>query len=674
MRSAGIGYHPLMIAASLDEVCINTIRGLSIDAVQAANSGHPGLPMGAAPMAYALWTRHLKHNPSDPLWFDRDRFLLSAGHGSMLQYSLLHLTGYDLPLDEIKRFRQMHSQTPGHPENFATKGVEMATGPLGQGFAHGVGFAIAEKFLAAKYNRPEHEVVNHFTYVICSDGDLMEGVSYEAASLAGHLKLGKLIYLYDDNGITIDGSTELAFTEDTAARFVAAGWHVQSVDGMNVDAVDRAILEAKLNEDRPSLIACRTIIGYGSPNKAGTSKVHGSALGPDEVRLTKERLGIPPQPAFYVPEEALAHFRQAVDEGQRRQREWEGRMQSYQAAYPAEAAELRRALEGDFGDAWLQALPSFSEKVATRKAGQTVLNSIAPHLPSLLGGSADLAESTFTHIEEGGDFEPAAPTGRNMNYGIREHAMTAAVNGITLHGGARAVASSFLIFTDYCRPSLRLAALMECPSIFVFTHDSIGLGEDGPTHQPVEHLTALRAIPNFNLFRPCDGNETAVGWKVALQSKNTPTLLALTRQGLPPLTPENVREHPAEKGAYILHEASGGTPRLILVGTGSEVQLCVKARETLEAEGIPTRAVSMPSWYLFALQSEGYRRSVFPVRVPTVSVEAGSTLAWPRYSQAQVGLDRFGLSAPGDEVMREFGFTPENVVETARSLLGQEPG
>jgi transketolase len=641
-----------------------------MDAVEAANSGHPGMPMGAAPMAYALWQRHLRHNPKDPKWSDRDRFILSAGHGSMLLYSLLHLTGYDLPLAELKNFRQLHSATPGHPENILTPGVEMATGPLGQGFAHGVGFAMAEQFLGATFNRPGHPVIDHYTYAICSDGDLMEGVSYEAASLAGHLKLGKMIYLYDANDITIDGSTELAFTENVEVRFKGLGWHVQRVDGMDVDAVDAAIREAKKADDQPSLIICRTVIGYGSPNKAGTNKSHGSPLGPDEVKRAKEYLGIPLEPEFYIGEEALAHWREAVDRGAEWQAEWKERMRAYEAEYPDEARTLRSAISGEWGQEWLEALPSFSEKMATRKAGQEILAAIGAHLPTLMGGSADLAESTFTHIKGYTDFQADNPKGRNVNYGVREHAMAAAVNGMTLHGGVRAIASSFLQFTDYCRPSIRLASLMECPSIFVFTHDSIGLGEDGPTHQPVEHLMSLRAIPNLNLFRPADGNETAAGYKLALQSEGTPTMLVLTRQGVPALTPDDVRNHPAEKGAYVLREAEGGAPKLILIGTGSEVQVCVKAREALEAEGVPTRVVSMPSWFLFDLQKAEYRESVLPKGVPAVSVEAGSTLAWPRFADRCVGLDRFGVSAPGDEAMKEFDITPEHVAEVARELLG----
>jgi transketolase len=640
-----------------------------MDAVQAANSGHPGMPMGCAPMAYALWTRHLRFNPKNPHWFNRDRFLLSAGHGSMLLYSLLHLTGYDLSLDDIKHFRQVHSRTPGHPENFMTPGVEMATGPLGQGFAHGVGFAIAERYLAATFNRDGHEVINHYTFAICSDGDLMEGVSNEAASLAGHLKLGKMIYLYDNNHITIDGGTDLAFTEDVGARFEALGWHVQHVEeGMNVDAVDAAIHNAKQVTDKPSLIMCRTIIGYGSPTKQGKSSSHGAALGPEEVDLAKKALGIPLEPKFLVPDGVYEEYHKPAARGAELEENWTEALESYCAAFPQEGAALKRAISGDLGTEWLDKLPVLSEKMATRQASGKVLNAIASSLPTLIGGSADLAESNLTHLKDYDAFQPGSPGGRNLNFGVREHAMCAAVNGMNLHGGLRAYGASFLIFTDYCRPSLRLAALMECPSIFVFTHDSIGLGEDGPTHQPIEHLAALRAIPNFNLMRPCDGNETAACWKIALESKRTPSLLALTRQGLPPFSPDTVSNHPAERGAYVLADSAGF--KLVIVASGSEVQLAMAARGELEAAATPTRVVSMPSWFLFAQQSQAYRDEVLPRGVPTVSVEAATTFGWDRYAQAHVGIDRFGLSGPGDQVMKEFGFTPEHVVEVARTLLG----
>ncbi len=657
----------------LDLLCVNTIRGLSMDAVQKANSGHPGLPMGAAPMAYALWTKHLKHNPASPKWFDRDRFILSAGHGSMLIYSLLHLTGYDLSIDDLKQFRQAHSKTPGHPENTMTAGVEMATGPLGQGFAHGVGFAIAEKFLAATFNRPGHEIIDHYTYAIVSDGDLMEGISSEAGSMAGHLKLGKLIYLYDDNGISIDGSTSLAFTEDVYKRFDAFGWHVVKVDGHDVDAVSAAIEAAKLETSKPSLIMCKTVIGYGSPNKAGSQKAHGSPLGPDEVKLTKEALGIPLEPDFYVPEEALSVYRSALSSGESAESAWNAKFEAYAAAYP----ELAKLLEKAIAEDWIAeidaALPSFGEetKMATRKLSEEVIHKLGAAIPTFMGGSADLAESTFTHIKGEKSFQPETPAGRNLNFGVREHAMAAAVNGIRLHGGANAIASSFVQFTDYCRPSIRLAALMECPSLFVFTHDSIGLGEDGPTHQPVEHLAAMRSIPNLNTFRPADGNEVSAAYRTALTLGTSPSLLILTRQNVKTITPalgEGDVRHPAEKGGYVLKEASGEA-KLALVGTGSELNLCLEAANALEAEGIPTRVVSLPSWFLFEKQDAAYRSEVLPKSIPTLSVEAGSSFGWAKYAHAHVAVDTFGVSGPADILFKEFGFTVENVVSRAKELL-----
>jgi transketolase len=646
---------------------INTIRGLSMDGVEAAKSGHAGLPLGCAALAYTLWSKHLKFDPKDPKWFDRDRFILSAGHGSMLQYSLLHLTGYDLPLAELKNFRQLHSKTPGHPENIMTPGVEMATGPLGQGCAHSVGFAIAEAYLAATFNKPGHTIVDHHTYAICSDGDLMEGVSGEAASLAGHLGLGKLIWLYDDNGITIDGPTSLAFTENVETRFRAYEWQVLRVEnGEDPDEVDRALVAAKAETGKPTLIICKTVIGYGSPKLAGTNKAHSNPFGADELKATKEALGIPLEPTFHIADDVKANFESFASTD--KHEAWKKAMHDFAAAFPDEAAQLRNSISGEYGSAWLDALPQVADKVATRKASETVINAIAGKLPSLIGGSADLTESNLTHQKGFEDFQRATPQGKNINFGIREFAMMCAVNGITLHGGTRGYGATFLVFSDYCRPALRLAALMETPAIFVFTHDSIGVGEDGPTHEPVEQITSLRAIPNLNVIRPADGYETAAAWKVALQSHETPTLLALSRQALPALTPDDVRHHPLEKGAYVLQEASAEA-KVILIGTGSELQHCVKARETLEAEGIPTRVVSMPSWFLFALQSEEYQRSVLPKCTPKVSAEAGSTLAWPRYSDAQVGIDRFGLSAPGDQVMKEFGITAEAVVEKAKGLL-----
>ena len=647
--------------SDLRERSINTIRGLSLDGVEAAKSGHAGLPLGCAALAYALWSKHLKFDPKAPKWMDRDRFILSAGHGSMLLYSLLHLTGYDLPLAELKNFRQLHSKTPGHPENVMTPGVEMATGPLGQGAAHSVGFAIAEAFLAETYNRPGHTLFDHRTYAICSDGDMMEGVSGEAASLAGHLGLGKLVWLYDDNGISIDGSTDLAFTENVGDRFLAYGWQVLRVDGMDPDAVDEALTKAKEETAKPTLIACRTIIGFGSPHLAGRNKAHSNPFGAEELKLTKEALGISQEP-FHIDADVKTNFESFRTDSA----EWETKLQAYAEAYPEEGKALRQAIARDVSAA-VAALPKVADKVATRKASETVINAVAPFLPTLVGGSADLTESNLTHQKGFSDFQKATPGGKNVNFGVREFAMMAAVNGITLHGATRGYGATFLVFSDYCRPALRLAALMETPSIFVFTHDSIGVGEDGPTHEPIEQITSLRAIPNLNVIRPADGYETAAAWKVALESDQTPTLLALSRQALPPLTPDDVRNHPLEKGAYILAESPN--PKVILIGTGSELQHCVKARETLEAEGIPARVVSMPSWWLFALQDQAYQDSVLPKSTPKVSAEAGSTLAWPRYSDAQVGIDRFGLSAPGDQVMAEFGINAEAVVEKAKGLL-----
>ena len=658
--------------AELDSLCVNTIRGLSIDGVQKANSGHPGLPLGAAPMAYALWTRHLRHNPADPHWFNRDRFVLSAGHGSMLLYSLLHLTGYDVSIDDLKSFRQLHSRTPGHPERGHTAGVEVTTGPLGQGIGNAVGIAIAEKWLGATYNRPGHNVVDHFTYVLCSDGDLMEGLSTEAASLAGHLALGKLIVLYDDNDISLDGPTSLSFSENIPEKFTALGWHVQSIDGMSVDTVDRAILEAQLHDSQPSIICCKTIIGFGSPHKAGTSKSHGSPLGAEEVKLTKEVLGIPIEPDFYVSESAQTHFRQALGTGKDRQADWNAKLESYKAEYPNEHAELVAAINGDFGADWAEALPSFGPEVsqATREAGRLVLKAVAPKHPTLIGGSADLSESTFAVQPDSGEFTDDNPSGRNIFYGVREHAMVAAVNGMLAHGGVRGYGATFFNFSDYCKPSIRLAAIMHLPSIVVFTHDSIGVGEDGPTHQPIEQLTGLRAIPNLNVIRPADGNETSVAWKIALESQTTPSLLVLSRQKLPTLTPANVQDHPAERGGYVLKDASTDEPKVVLIGTGSELQLCVNAQVQLEEKGISTRVVSMPSTFLFDRQDAEYQEEVLCDAL-TIAVEAGSTLGWFKYAHEVIGLDDFGLSAPADQVMKELGLTTENVVGVVLELLAE---
>jgi transketolase len=647
-------------STSLDARCVNVVRGLAIDAVQKANSGHPGLPLGAAPMAHVLWTRHLRHNPGNPSWIDRDRFILSAGHGSMLLYALLHLTGYDLPLEELKNFRQWGSRTPGHPENVLTPGVEMATGPLGQGFATAVGMAIAQSHLAARFNRPGLPVFDHNTYVLCSDGDLMEGVAQEAASLAGHLKLNKLIALYDDNGITIDGPTDLAFTEDTARKFEAMGWHTLSIDGMDMEAVDRALTTAKTVEDRPSLILARTIIGYGSPNKAGSEKVHGSPLGEEELRLTKQTLGLPDEP-FWIDPDVLAEYRKALEVGRLLETAWNRVVD--ELADP----ELNRLLAGELPPDWSSKLPAFAEPVSTRVASGKALQVCANAHPGLMGGSADLSENVFTVIRDGGTFQASSPEGRTLLFGVREHAMAAAANGITLHGGTRGYGGTFLIFSDYCRPSIRLSSLMECPTIFLFSHDSIGLGEDGPTHQPVEQIMSLRAIPGLNVMRPADGNETSACWKVAMEHRGGPSVIITSRQNLPIVTSMDIADHPARFGAYILKE--NGDPQLCLVGTGSEVSVALEAAGLLADEGIGVRVVSFPSWYLFERQPEDYRQSVLDRNLPTVSVEAGVTLGWDRYAQAHVGLDRFGASAPGNVVMRELGFTPESVARVAKALI-----
>ncbi|HMS53908.1 MAG TPA: transketolase [Fimbriimonadaceae bacterium] len=647
--------------SQIETACINTIRGLAMDAVQAAKSGHPGMPMGAAPMAHALWTEHLRHNPRNPKWMNRDRFVLSAGHGSMLLYALLHLTGYDLSLAEIRNFRQWGSKTPGHPENTITAGVEMATGPLGQGFATAIGMAIAERYLAATFNRDGFPVVDHHTYAIVSDGDLMEGISNEAASLAGHLGLGKVIFLYDDNRITIDGTTDIAFTEDVAGRFEALGWQVQKVDGMDPSAVSKAIHVAKAETGKPSLICCKTVIGFGSPNRANTSKAHGEPLGDDEVRLSKEALGIPLEPKFLVDDEVKEFYGQAVQRGQAAETEWSDLFARYRAEFPHEA----EALLGNVNDTWKQDIPMVSEPMATRAISGKVLNAVAHSFPGLIGGSADLAGSNNSVQKEYGHFQKQTPGGKNLSFGVREHAMAAIVNGITLHGGARGYGATFLQFADYCKASLRLAALMECPSIFLFTHDSIGLGEDGPTHQPIEHLAGLRAIPNFNVVRPCDGAEVAAAWIAALESQHTPTALMLTRQAVPPL---GGSIEGALKGGYVLREASTN-PRVILVATGSEVSIAVEAQGRLESEGFPTRVVSLPSWFAFETQPEAYRSSVLPKGIPTASIEAGSTFGWAKYADLQVGIDHFGASAPADRLYQEFGVTVDNLVRTAKSLL-----
>ena len=663
----------------LDELSINTIRTLSMDAVQQANSGHPGMPMGAATMAYVLWKRFLRFNPSNPHWFNRDRFVLSAGHGSMLLYSLLYLTGYGLTLDDIEHFRQWDSRTPGHPEYGLTPGVDVTTGPLGQGFGNAVGMAMAEAFLAATFNRPGHEIVDHYTYGICSDGDLMEGVASEAASLAGHLKLGKLIFLYDDNNVSLDGDTEMAFTEDRALRFDAYGWHTQSIDGMDAIQVERALTLAREELDRPSLILARTHIGYGAPHKQDTSQAHGAPLGEDEVRAAKSFYGWDPEAHFRVPEEVLASFRSAVDRGRDLEAHWDRRWVAYERDYAADARALRRAIDRDLPEEAFRDLPRYAGdagSLATRNASGEAINALAKSLPTLFGGSADLKSSTETEIKGAAPFEPGSRAGRNVWFGVREHAMGAAVNGMTAHGGVYAFGGTFFTFSDYMRPSVRLAALMGIPSVFVWTHDSVGLGEDGPTHQPIEQLMSLRCVPKLTMIRPADPNETAYAWRAALENHDGPTGLVLTRQRLPII--DQTKYGTADgllRGAYVLLDSRDGPPELIIIASGSEVQLAIGAAEALQADGIAARAVSMPSWELFERQSDAYRDSVLPAAASArVSVEAGVTLGWERYLGSRgiaVGIDHFGASAPGEVVLEKLGFTTANVIEQARKLLAR---
>ena len=666
-----------MTRTDIDARAINTIRFLSVDAVEKAASGHPGAPMGVAPAAYVLWDRYLKHNPRNPDWPDRDRFVLSAGHASMLLYSLLHLTGYDLSLDDLREFRQWGSRTPGHPERGLTPGVEVTTGPLGQGISNGVGMAIAEKHLSARYNRPGHEVVDHHTYVICSDGDLMEGVSSESSSLAGTLGLGKLICLYDDNDISIEGDTDLAFREDVPARYRAYGWHVLGpVDGLDLDAVDEAVGDARSERERPSLVVVRTTIGYGSP-KADTADVHGSPLGEEAVREAKENLEWPQEPEFLVPDDVREHMRQAVARGANLERSWKTRVESFAEEFPEEARELLRRLGGELPGDWAHDLDGLYDEagapVATRAASGKALNAIAPRLPELMGGSADLAPSNKTLLEGESDFAPGNPGGRNMRYGVREHAMGAISSGLSAHGGVVPYAGTFLTFSDYMRPAIRLAALMELRVIYVFTHDSIGLGEDGPTHQPVEHLMALRAIPNLRVFRPADALETVEAWRLAVPRADGPTALILSRQKLPVLD-RAVVAPPAGviRGGYVLWE-SGSDLDVILIATGSEVHLALEAGRALAEAGIGARVVSLPSWEVFDEQSREYRESVLPQSVRArVSIEAGVTQGWERYigdGGVALGVDSFGASAPYERVYREFGLTSEAILEAARSLI-----
>jgi transketolase len=668
----------------LDQLCINTIRALTLDAVQKAESGHPGLPLGCAPLAYVLWTRFLRHNPRDPKWKGRDRFLLSAGHGSMLLYSLLYLTGYDLPLEELKRFRQWGSKTPGHPENILTPGVEITTGPLGQGFANGVGMAMGAAHLAARFNREGFPLVDNYVYAIASDGDLMEGVASEAASLAGHLKLGKLIYLYDDNRVTIEGFTSLAFSEDVPKRFEAYGWHTSTVaDGNDLDAIESAIRDAQSVTDRPSLISVKTVIGYGMPTQ-GTRKAHSDAPGADAVRETKRHLGWPEDEEFYVPEEALAQFRKAVERGEALEREWDALVEKYESQFPELGGAWRETMSGDLPRGWESHLPSFADAkpMATRQASGEVINALAPHMPTLIGGSADLGPSTNTDIKDGGSFQPGSYEGRILHFGIREHGMGAALTGMSLNGGLIPFGATFMCFSDYMKPAIRLAALSHVQVVYIFTHDSIGLGEDGPTHQPVEQLAGLRAIPNLYVIRPADVHEVREAWRLAILRRHAPTALVLTRQKLP-LLDRGGAYAPAEgtrQGAYTIADATDAegkavTPQLVLLSTGSEVSLCIEARETLQAEGMPTRVVSMPCWELFDEQPRDYRESVIPPNAPArLAVEAAASLGWHKYTGDGgdcLCLDRFGASAPGATALKELGFNTQNVLERARALLNR---
>ena len=682
--------------SEIDTLCVNTLRFLSVDAVQKAESGHPGLPLDAAPMAYVLWSRLLKHNPANPHWFDRDRFILSAGHGAALLYSLLHLTGYALPLEQIMQFRQWGSITPGHPERGTTPGVEMTTGPLGQGFANGVGMAIAESQLAAHFNQDGFNIIDHFTYAIVSDGDLMEGVAAEAASLAGHLQLGKLIYLYDDNHITLSASTDMTFTEDHVGRFTSYGWHTQTVEnGNDLAAIEQALNEARAETQRPSLIMVQTHIGYGSPHKQDTFEVHGSPLGVEEVRLTKHNLGWPEDALFYVPESVRAQFQDALAGLAHIEQQWNEQFRNYQAKFPELAVDLQqRMVLGNTVPTidWEKYLPQFpadAKGLATRVASGMVMNAIAPHLPALMGGAADLSPSTMTALKGWGDFQPPglstsdqqgsdgggwSRTGRNIHFGVREHAMGAIINGMAAHGGTLPFGATFLIFSDYMRPAIRLAALMNLHVIYIFTHDSIALGEDGATHQPVEQLASLRAVPHLIVIRPSDANETAVAWRVAIELTNQPVALVLSRQTIPTLD----RTHLAkacdlERGAYILAEAPNGIPELILIASGSEVTLIVEAQKQLAAQHIQARVVSMPCWELFEQQSQEYREAVFPSTLNArLAVEAGVAQGWHRYVGADgdvLAVDRFGTSAKGEKIMSEYGFTVENICARARALL-----
>ncbi|MCM3704091.1 MULTISPECIES: transketolase [Cytobacillus] len=661
-----------------DELSISSIRTLSIDAIEKANSGHPGMPMGAAPMAYTLWTRFMNHNPKNPEWFNRDRFVLSAGHGSMLLYSLLHLSGYDVSMNDIKEFRQWGSKTPGHPEFGHTPGVDATTGPLGQGIAMAVGMAMAERHLAATYNKDNFNVVDHYTYSICGDGDLMEGVSAEAASLAGHLKLGRLVVLYDSNDISLDGDLDKSFSESVAQRFKSYGWqYIRVEDGNDLHEIAKAIEEAKQDEIRPTMIEVKTVIGYGSPNKSGKSDVHGAPLGADELKLTKEAYKWTFEEDFHVPQEVYDHFKQqVVDHGAKKQQEWEELFAQYKEVYPELGKQLEQAINGELSGGWDKDIPVYEEgkSLASRASSGEVLNAIAQNLPSFFGGSADLAGSNKTMIKGTGDFTAESFDGRNIWFGVREFAMGAALNGMALHGGLKVFGGTFFVFSDYLRPSIRLAALMNLPVTYVFTHDSIAVGEDGPTHEPVEQLAALRAMPNLSVVRPADGNETAAAWKTAIESTNKPTALVLTRQNLPTLKgTDSTAYEGVQKGGYVVSPASNSNADVLLLAAGSEVSLAVEAQKVLEGEGIHASVISMPAWDRFEAQSKEYKESVIPKTVKKrLAIEMGSSLGWHRYAGDEgdvLAIDTFGASAPGEKIMEEYGFTVDNVVARVKALL-----
>ena len=646
----------------------NVIRGLSMDGVQAANSGHPGLPMGAADFATVLWTQFLKHNPKDPNWLNRDRFILSGGHGSMLIYSLLYLTGYDVSKDDLRNFRQWESKTPGHPEYGDTEGVETTTGPLGQGISNAVGFALAEASLAARYNESEYQIVDHYTYVLAGDGDFQEGVSHEASAFAGHNKLGKLVVLYDDNNVTIDGKTDLSFSEDVQKRYEAYGWHVQEINGHDPKAVLEAVMQARMETEKPSLISCKTIIGKGSPNKQNTSGVHGAPLGPEEVKLAKEALGLPPEEDFYAPEDVVDYFRAALTNGAEAQAEWQKMFDAYKEYYPEKAAEFENLDQINLDDLSIEHFEA-GASMATRKASGAILNQLAPQIPALMGGSADLTPSNNTFPQNETAYSSTNPTGRYIHYGVREHGMAAIMNGLTLHGGVLPYGGTFFVFTDYMRPAMRMAALMGIQVIYVLTHDSIGLGEDGPTHQPIAHLASLRAMPNINVFRPADANETIAGWKLALESKTTPTCLVLTRQNLPVLSPERTAN--ANKGGYVLADDEGF--EVIIMASGSEVEIALEAKSELNAKGTKVRVVSMPCAEVFDAQTAEYRTEVLPTTcLKRIAIEAGATQSWYKYVGLDgeiIGLDRFGASAPYKEIFENLGITTENLISKVEEIL-----